>query len=137
MPSPQGTLEDLVLTPQLLELSVLDTLGPRAGLAKKQRIKLLMPSYSAGHPILKKKHEWAQHRMAPIKWWMTAPPAALCKGMGLEAGELTRYQEAWKMTTGDKWRRLVLSPVADVRGLEEGGELVTLPGLASRGVCSC
>lgn len=128
--TPQGTLEDLVLAPQLLQLSLLDTLGPRAGLAKKKRVKLLMPSYSAGHPILKRPREWAQHRMAPVRYWMTASPPRLGKTMGLDPEEVTRYQEAWKMTTGDRWRRLVLSPTARGGGGgagDAGAQLVTLP----------
>lgn len=136
----KGTLEDLVLTPQLLQLSLLDTLGPRAGLARKKRVRLLMPSYSTGHPILKSPHEWAEHRMAPIRYWMTAKPQSLCKTMGLDPEELARYRDAWKMTTGDRWRRLVLSPTAGGGGDGKGGkgakggpvpqaELVMLPHL--------
>ncbi|GBF97944.1 hypothetical protein Rsub_10617 [Raphidocelis subcapitata] len=130
----KGTLEDLVLTPELLRLSLLDTLGPRAGLARRRRIKLLMPSYSTGHPILQQRGEWAAHRMAPVEFWMTAPPAQLAKYMGVDPEELSYYQEAWKMTTGDKWRRLVLSPTAAGGGGGGGGaegapQLVRTPSL--------
>jgi hypothetical protein len=118
----QGTLEDLILTPELLRLSLLDTLGPRTGLAKKKRIKLLMPSYSMGHPILTQPREWAPHRMAPVRFWMTSTPQQLCAAMGLDVSELNHYQQAWKMTTGDKWRRLALSPTADVGAGGGGGE---------------
>jgi len=119
------------MTPQLLRLSLLDALGPRAGLARKKRVKLLMPSYSLGHPILRDPREWAPNRMAPIHFWMTAPADKLCGTMGLDAGELAHYQLAWKMTTGDKWRRLVLSPTADGGGAEgaagAGAQLVKIP----------
>ncbi|KAI8465080.1 MAG: hypothetical protein J3K34DRAFT_488936 [Monoraphidium minutum] len=127
----KGTLEDVVLAPQLLQLSLLDALGPRAGLAKKKRVRLLMPSYSAGHPILTRPREWAVHRMAPVRFWMTASPERLGRTMGLDPEEIARYGDAWRMTTGDRWRRLVLSPGAGGGGKgggsDAGAPLVTLP----------
>jgi hypothetical protein len=104
------------LTPRLLRLPLLTVLGPRAGIARKKRIKLLMPSYSMGHPFTAKPHEWAEARMAPVEWWMTVSAGTLCRHLGIDAAELRHYQEAWRMTTGDRWQRLVLSPTATAGG---------------------
>jgi hypothetical protein len=110
------------MTPRLLRLPLLSVLGPRAGIARKKRMKLLMPSYSAGHPLLARPDEWAAARMAPVEWWMTAKPAHLCRRLGIDAAELRHYTDAWKMTTGDRWRRLALSPTAGGGSGASGGE---------------
>ena len=131
----KGAAADVVAHPELLRLSLLSVLGPRAGFARRKRIKLLMPSYAAGHPILAQpRAQWAAHRMAPVRWWMRAPVKELCALAGADVAEFEHYRQAWRATTGDKWRRLALSPAPAApaaRGGVNGGSAISVGGSSS------
>ena len=91
----QGTLQDLVLFPQLLTLPVASRLGPRAVYARKRHIRLLPPS--ALHGLARKagdkaaqQAEWRQHRQVPMQFWLSGPDREMCAPLGLNIDDFRR-----------------------------------------------
>jgi hypothetical protein len=122
----QGTLQDLVLVPELLCLPLNACMGPRTLYARKRRVRLLLPSQAAlavggadgragsraggrsAAAAAAARQQWQQHGAVPLDFWLTASDAHMCRAVGLDVGDYRRFKAAWERADGSSWEKLIL-----------------------------
>lgn len=99
----KGSVDDICLYPQLLELDILQVVGPRLGYARMKHYRVLMPSYTRGHPILQQSDEWSKHKVVPLQFYVGAGRDWLCQVLQFDGDDFQQYQDSWIATTGQAW----------------------------------